>query len=600
MKKLIQKITHSFLHDMKFQNKFMFTNLILVLLPTLFVFIIIYTRLSSLLTDNTLNSNKSLVKQTASTIETITEQLSRTMNTITADSYLSELLYSDDPNSFLTNPDNVHEEVEFFNHLNSLIDREFITSIQIYLPDEELSNLNSGIYKSENEIKGSYWHGIFAGSPNTVSLLCPDSYLSKAEINSYGTLAYIREFKNIAAFEQKTAYVAIYCNGGKVRNILSNDLTHSDNLYYLINSRNETIAESDPALFGIYYMNYEDIPSAVPNKSTFANASILGKATYITYEDIPDTDWRLVAVIPAVNILSEGRSIALQTLWIFIAFTALALLLAINMSKSIAGRLTNVVNSMNSNTGETLVPLLDENDADEIGQLITNYNEMVNRIDSLMEEQLKNADRIRMSEANALQAQINPHFLYNMLDMINWLSQAGKMKEVSLAVQTLSKFYRMTLSKQGIATSIEEELKHVELYVKLQNMRYDNQITLILDVPEQIMEYSIPKLVLQPIVENSIIHGIFEKEDKSGTIIIMAWIEDNTIVFTISDDGVGIEPHILNTILTPTSEHSGSGTNIAVYNTHQRLQLLYGKDYGLKYKSTYGNGCEVTIKIPGI
>lgn len=598
MKRLIRQLSHKFLHDMKFQNKFMLTNLMLVLLPTLFIFVLLNLRLSSLLTTNTLESNRSLVNQTGSAIEGTTEQLSRTMDSITSDGYLSALLYSEDPNVFLTNPDNKKNEVDFFNHVNSLIDREFITSIQIYLPDDDISYNTDTLFKSESEIRGSYWHGIFAGSPETVSLFCPDSYLSKAETNAYGTLAYIRRFDNFADSEKKTAYVAIYCNGGKVRNILSSDLTHSDNLYYLINSRNETIAESDPALFGIYYMNYEDIPTIVPDKSSFANATIIGKSTYITYEDIPDTDWRLVAVIPADNIFSEGKSIAFQTVWIYFAFTALALLLAIMLSKSIAGRLTNVVKSMNSNTGDRLTPLLDENDSDEIGQLIINYNDMVERIDNLMDEQLKNADRIRMSEANALQAQINPHFLYNMLDMINWLSQSGKMKEVSLAVQTLSKFYRMTLSKSEITTTIAEELKHVELYVKLQNMRYEDKLTLILDIPEQIMDYSIPKLVLQPIVENSIIHGIFEREEKTGTVIIMAWIEADTIVFTISDDGVGIKPHILDKILTPDSDHSGSGTNIAVYNTHQRLQLLYGPDYGLHYESTYGQGCEVTIKIP--
>lgn len=231
-----------------------------------------------------------------------------------------------------------------------------------------------------------------------------------------------------------------------------------------------------------------------------------------------------------------------------------------------------------------------------IGQLITNYNRMVDRIDQLMVAQQETADKLKVSEANALQAQINPHFLYNMLDMINWLALGGKQKEVSLAVQNLSKFYKLTLSKNKITTTVGKELQHVELFVKLQNMRFQDKIDFIVDVPDTLMEYEIPKLVLQPIVENSIQHGIFEKESKEGTIVLMAWMEGNDIVFTISDDGIGILPEVLPHILT--GEGQGIGSNIGIYNTYLRLQLLYGPRYGLHYESNPGKGTEVTVRIP--
>ena len=197
-----------------------------------------------------------------------------------------------------------------------------------------------------------------------------------------------------------------------------------------------------------------------------------------------------------------------------------------------------------------------------------------------------------------LKSQVNPHFLYNTMDMINWMALQGQTDEISHAVQSLSRFYKLTLSrKKGIST-IARELEHVTIYVQLQNMRYHDSIELITDIPDELSEYQIPKLTLQPVVENSILHGILEKESKSGTIVITGWMENENVVLLVSDDGVGIPPEILSTILSGNGNSQSGGTNIAVYNTHRRLQILYGNDYGLTYSSKPGEGTEVEIRFP--
>lgn len=204
---------------------------------------------------------------------------------------------------------------------------------------------------------------------------------------------------------------------------------------------------------------------------------------------------------------------------------------------------------------------------DEIGDLIDTYNYMTRKMDQLMEEEAKAAEELRIAEFHSLQTQINPHFLYNTMDMINWLAQQGRTDEVSNAVQ-------------------------------IQNMRYHDSISFISDIPDELLEYCIPKLTLQPIIENSVLHGILETDDKSGTIVLTGWIEDNDIVLLISDDGVGITPEKLPTILSGNGNSTSGGTNIAIYNTHRRLQILYGSDYGLTYSSEPGHGTEVEIRIP--
>jgi two-component system sensor histidine kinase YesM len=216
----------------------------------------------------------------------------------------------------------------------------------------------------------------------------------------------------------------------------------------------------------------------------------------------------------------------------------------------------------------------------------------------LMDKQAQAAEDLRIAEFNSLQAQINPHFLYNTMDMINWLAQQGRTSEVSNAVQSLSRFYKLTLSRKQSISTIASEEEHVSIYVHLQNMRYHDSIQWISDIPDELMEYSIPKLTLQPVVENAILHGILEKETKEGTIVLTGWTEDEDIVLLISDDGVGIPANKLPTILSGTGQSSSGGTNIAIYNTHRRLQILYGDRYGLTYSSKPGQGTEVLIRIP--
>ncbi len=600
MKKKKHSVLYYFLHDMKFKHKLLITYL-LVLIPTFVAFLFLYGRLSRVITINTIESEQALVSQTANTLEGYVNQLNLAMDTITSNPYLSETVYAADNYRLPDSIENSSDALRFFADINSLIDHEFITDVKIYLPEgRKIHSANpafSGTFIPVDSVTGSYWHGIFAGSPNTVALLCPGFYLTNAEIQNQGSLAYIKKFTNITNSPDECSYIAIYFSADYLKSTLQQSLTNIDSVYYLVNSRNNIVTATDAALAGTYSMRYEMIPETIDTSRQFTTVKILEESLYIGYRDISNTDWRLVSVIPADGILSEGQTILVNTVSLYLVFVILTCIIALLISGNMARRLSLVVKKMNQYSGKTPVKFENHTDRDEIGQLVYNYNGMVDRINGLINEQTETAEKLKVSEVRALQAQINPHFLYNMLDMINWLAQDGKQREVSIAVQTLSKFYKLTLSKKNITISIGEELRHVELYVKLQNMRYENNIAFIIDVPDEILDYEIPKLVLQPVVENAILHGIFEKETKEGTIVIMAWAEESDILFVISDTGVGIPPDILPVILDGKGTH-GTGSNIGIYNTHLRLQLLYGKNYGLHYESVRGQGTEVHIRIP--
>ena len=323
-----------------------------------------------------------------------------------------------------------------------------------------------------------------------------------------------------------------------------------------------------------------------------------GKAYNLVYQTSSDTGLTVVGMIPTSFLQKTARELEKTTVLLIGISILLCVFLANIMARGITRPIERTSNAMKKFAKGDFSVRLPEERTDEIGEMNSVFNQTIEKIEKLLKQIVEMEMVNKDMEFQALQAQINPHFLYNTMDMINWMALQGQTDEISHAVQSLSRFYKLTLSrKKGIST-IARELEHVTIYVQLQNMRYHDSIELITDIPDELSEYQIPKLTLQPVVENSILHGILEKESKSGTIVITGWMENEDIVLLISDDGVGISPEILSTILSGKGKSQSGGTNIAVYNTHRRLQILYGNNYGLTYSSKPGEGTDVEIRFP--
>lgn len=303
------------------------------------------------------------------------------------------------------------------------------------------------------------------------------------------------------------------------------------------------------------------------------------------------TDWKVVSILPRADALEESN----QAVWRFLAICVVVFLLA----RTISGRIASVVNEMRQTPVSrprkiTSLPP----SRNEVGQLVDSYNTMTDALNDLMDRQAEDAKALRLSEFNALQAQINPHFLYNCLDMINWLAVAGEQDKVCETIQTLGKFYRLTLSKRDTFGTVRKETEHATLYVKLQNMRFQNRLRFVADIDDALQSCIMPKLVFQPLVENAILHGIMERDDKTGEMVLAGWRDGDDIVFLIYDNGVGMTAAQIETITSPEHAGTGSGAHIGVYNTNERLRLYYGPEYGLQYRSTPGQGAEVQVRIP--
>ena len=602
MRALWRRFKNGYL-NLRLQTKFTIALISIVVLPAFLTVFLFYGKLYNMVVSNTIRQEQDASAKTAPLIERTMDTILATTRNITGQTFFLELFYMPVSDSAKELASSNHA-IDFKNAIRRLTTDSIVTDVRIYVDfPEELETLDDdpnteNILAPISQAKGTYWYGIFQGNRENQEMFCPSFYLGSQEKKNYGDMAYICPLSLYYHSNAYKAYLAVYFSDSKLNSILSDNLSLEGSVSYIVNERDAIVATSDQSLSGIYRLDYDTIKESFMSSNNFIERNILDTKVYAGFYSISNTDWFMVTILPAPPLIHESNHLMLQIALLYAGFLVLALIFANVLAHSITGRLSSVIRQMQTVRHGPPTPMESPQAHDEIGDLIDTYNYMTRKMYELMEKQAKAAEDLRIAEFNSLQAQINPHFLYNTMDMINWMALQGQTEEISHAVQSLSRFYKLTLSrKKGIST-IARELEHVTIYVQLQNMRYHDSIELITDIPDELSEYQIPKLTLQPVVENSILHGILEKESKSGTIVITGWMENEDIVLLISDDGVGIPPEILSTILSGKGNSQSGGTNIAVYNTHRRLQILYGKDYGLIYSSNPGEGTEVEIRFP--
>ena len=235
----------------------------------------------------------------------------------------------------------------------------------------------------------------------------------------------------------------------------------------------------------------------------------------------------------------------------------------------------------------------------EIRHLGHSVQKSYEQIEKLMDEIIRQQNERRKSELDALQSQINPHFLYNTLDSITWMIEGGKNEEASFMITQLAKLFRISLSKGHTIIPVRDELLHAKSYMNIQKVRYKNKFEVSFEVDEEIMDYCAVKLVLQPILENALNYGIRELDD-FGEIVVGGQKVGEDIIITVSDNGMGIPENEIPLLLTNTDRVHKKGSGVGLVNVNNRIKILFGERYGLHIESELDEGTVVTIKIPAI
>ena len=230
--------------------------------------------------------------------------------------------------------------------------------------------------------------------------------------------------------------------------------------------------------------------------------------------------------------------------------------------------------------------------------LSDSMNTMIDKINELLEQVKTEQVRLRKAEFELLQSQINPHFLYNTLDAIVWLAEAGEQKKVVSMVGSLSDFFRISLNQGQDILDVREELQHVRSYLEIQQMRYQDILEYEINVPEEFYQNTIPKITVQPLVENALYHGIKNKRGK-GKITVRGYREGSFFILEVQDNGIGMQPERLEQVRNALVHKQFVESKVyGLYNVNERIRLNCGEEYGLRISSTYQEGTTVKIFLP--
>ncbi len=632
MKNPFQRLLHRYTYDLKLMTKLIISHTIPLMIPAAVLILFLFMQIYRIIVDDAVRSEQALSIQTTTSIQGLTSHAILASDTLCANTVMQGLFNftADETLAYELSPTRISN---LCLTAKSLKDESLITDVRIYYeenPHGDLTRYNSSdlhLFQPASLIRDSGWYAVLQRL-QTDSLFCPSSFLSPSEAQSSpGTLAYVtrlsrRDSASPQIPEDISAYVALYLSEELLNTVLRQNSGTDGKVSYLINSHGIVMAASNASLAETYLIAPDEFRAKLGAESTYQLVRYSSGSAYTAYFPISETNWYMISIIPEFHIAGIGRTILIHFGVVYLLLAVFSLFIAIRLSGSIAHRITDVAFQMEKvRTGRPLPLPKHDTGCDEIGVLTDTYNYMTEEINLLMDEQARISEDLRMAQFRALQAQINPHFLYNTLDMINWLAQTGRTREVTQAIQALSRFYKLTLSRKELLNTVADELEHVSLYMELQNMRFDNCVSFVIDVPDELNSFTLPKLTFQPIVENALLHGILMTEQKRGTILLTGWREGEDITFIISDDGAGIPPEKLDELMkgadgpaAPSSAespgkrsmengHFGTGYqaashHIGVYNTNLRLKSLYGERYGLSFTSTPGQGTVVTVLIP--
>jgi two-component system sensor histidine kinase YesM len=321
-----------------------------------------------------------------------------------------------------------------------------------------------------------------------------------------------------------------------------------------------------------------------------------GKERLVTIETVYYCRWRLVGIMYMDDVVNTYKEINVYVIWVLLSGILFAIFISAFISAKISQPIKKLEKSMKKVEEGQLDICIDVRGEAEVAQLSKTFNLMVARMRQLMDQIVLEQEAKRKSELNALQAQINPHFLYNTLDSIVWMAENERTQDVITMVTALARLFRISISRGMNVISVREEIEHARNYLVIQQIRYRNKFRFEIEAQDDALRYKTLKLILQPIVENAIYHGVRDMADE-GLIRISAEVIGEKLLLQVSDNGLGMNPEVLKNILVlETSGKKGSG--VGVKNVHQRIQLYYGMEYGLEIESVQEAGTDVKIWLP--
>lgn len=401
----------------------------------------------------------------------------------------------------------------------------------------------------------------------------------------------IRRFSDFSF--DRLGTVGIRVNIQEIVEVLTNNLEEQNTSFFIFDQEENRIFSNQSEVNNIYPSDYD------LDKQGYQIIKHEGEQYFLTYLEANRLDWTYMILTPYSNlftVITQARTA------VFLTYLLLFFLM-IYLGSKFTGTIINPIESLNQKMKKVQTGDLDYSETeeeinfskDEAGQMHENFKKMMEQINYLIAENYKKQLLIKESEYQTLQAQVNPHFLYNTLESINWSAKMAGEKRISQMAESLGFVLRASININGPLVSLSEEMDIVDHYIIIQSYRFEERLDYRKDIPDKYLKAEIPKSIIQPLIENSIRYGLQEMVGVC-TIMVIVIEDEDALMISVKDNGPGMDENYIDKI--NQGDYQPKGTGIGLRNIDERIKILFGENYGIYIESEKGEGTTVTVKLP--
>ena len=605
--KFIRKCKLFYLYDMKMEYKLLLSHLTLSVLAILLLTTLLYTNSAGILEHKLLNSAEATSEKIILSLENIIQKYDNMTYSFSMMETVTDIYSHPGPDYDYSSIRK--DRTDFENAMFSCIPVQIRNSvpdcdIRVYFQDSFPYFNNASRYFTYSSIEEEDWfkrvYSTYRKNRSSFFILSSQELSGeKSEDTPYMSIARVMPDKNY--YPSPLAILRLdfpesYLNEAINPNNFDNALT-----FLVSDETNRLVSLSSASTESLY--RELTLSRPVPDSDTLDSwhrYRLDGTDYFVIRQTLPSYPLTLITMLPSKSLLSEYYLHRNFTFLIGGILLVFCLFLSTVLAKTMSGRIIRLTSRMKQVKKGELISLPSSiiQGKDEIGELTSTYNYMIHAMEDLIEKEYLLGQETKNAELKILQAQINPHFLYNTLDMIQWFAEEGMLSQIEESVSSLATFYRLSLSNGKEFISLREEMEHVRSYIRLQRLRFPDTFLYEEELDEGLLDYLLPKTTLQPLVENAITHGLQESKRIPGHLLIKIEKEEGkNIRIRILDDGAGMKKPPRTTPNGGTSrENSGHGFGIP--NVSSRLTLLYGPGYGVVFEQNIPEGTIAIVRIP--
>jgi two-component system sensor histidine kinase YesM len=573
---------------------------ILIFVPSVVTMVIFYQQSSGLIEQEYSVSTLKTLNQTANNVAYYFRNVTNTSNVFISNPRLYQYLDKEQSSQ----PFDLYKQIEQMRgDIASIENNTDVFKVRVFVdPNMQYSREKIRFFSIE-AIRNEAWYPNVLDKDGKIVWIGTHEQAYLDETQTYQIISAARIIRHPSNYDRVIGIVMVDMKEELIADSLTKaNLAEARNLY-VVDAEGRAISHSNPSLIGSLVLVNESLTKAKTSTEGFFKRNFSGEMQYVLYQQIPYTDWRIVAEIPISLISSKNKTFTKMsgvfiTMITFIVFILSIVLLFAFIMRGMNSRMKEISNIM---VKEGIVDYTGkiEEDFGVLQKLERNVIQIVQNVKRLTEETYQGKLNERELELRALQAQINPHFLYNTLERINWMAISRNADDISGVISSLSTYFRLTLNKGRDIVEVRDEIRLAEVYLDIQRNRFGDHFEVQFDIDEAVMPLMMPKLTLQPIIENALLHGIRKKLNHKGTIRIQSRLQGDELMVNIEDDGTGMTEEQVNRLLSPPSDKEGA-SGYGLYNVHERIKLFAGDTYGVQVESTEGQGTKVRIRLKAV